>query len=57
MSGHVRAQTFDLCAWKSVARGRICEARAESTAVLVDVACDAAGVEAVAVEDEAAVCE
>ena len=44
MSGHVRAQTFESCAWKSVARGNFCGARAESAAALVKVACDAAGI-------------
>ena len=39
----------------SRACGRICGARAKNAAALVDVVCDAAGVEAVVVEDEAGV--
>jgi hypothetical protein len=47
---NVRAQTFESCAWESVARGGICGAGAESVAVLGDAACDDGEVEVVAVE-------
>ena len=52
---NVRTRTFESCAWESVAPEEICEAGAESTAVLADVACDAAEVEVVGVEDDAGV--
>jgi hypothetical protein len=48
---NVRAQTFESCAWESVARGGICGAGAESAAVLGDMVCDAGEVVVVAAED------
>jgi hypothetical protein len=48
---NARAQTFESCAWESVARGAICGAGAENAAVLGDVVCDAGEVD-VAVEEE-----
>ena len=46
------AQTFESCAWESVARGGICGAGAESAAVLGDVVCDAGEVDVIAAEEE-----
>ena len=46
------AQTFESCAWESVAHGGMCGAGVESAAVLGDAICDAGEVDVVAAEEE-----